>query len=176
MYLISVYFDDNANKILQNYIDKIASATGNHFMTGNKVPPHMTISSIEAKSVDVLIPAFESLAKKLTMGEIQFVSTGQLLPYVIYASPVLNEYLFELSKKVYDVYKDIPETTVSRFYRPFLWVPHVTLGKTLEQIQMQKAFEVVQTNFSPFVANVVEIGLAKVNPHKDVRKFLLKEY
>ena len=61
MYLISVYFDDKTNRILQRYINQIAERTGNAFMTEKNVPPHMTISSIEARSVDVLIPAFESL-------------------------------------------------------------------------------------------------------------------
>ena len=51
MYLISVYFDDRANKILQGYIDKIALATVNDFMTQHNVQPHMTISDVEERSV-----------------------------------------------------------------------------------------------------------------------------
>lgn len=157
MYLISVYFDDHANKILQRYIDEVAKATGNTFMIDHKVPPHMTISSIEAKSVDVLRPAFESLAEKLAfirtrtgnsslgnnvqgnsnqsnsnLGEsnkIQIVSVGQLLPYVLYATPVLNEMLQDLQEVVYDTFKDIEDTDISRFYQPYSWLPHITLGK-----------------------------------------------
>ena len=124
MYLVSVYFDEKTNKILQRYIDKIAAATGNDFMTANHVPPHLTISSIEARNVEVLLEIFESLNGKLKSGEIQFVSVGQLLPYVMYATPVLNEYLLDLSKNVYDAFCDIPETTISRYYRPLSWLPH----------------------------------------------------
>ena len=69
MYLVSVYFDEKTNKILQRYIDKIADRTGNRFMTENKVPPHMTISAVEAKSVEVLIPSFEAVAGKLKAGD-----------------------------------------------------------------------------------------------------------
>jgi len=36
-----------------------------------------------------------------------------------------------------------------------------------------KAFEVLQKSFSVFNAKVVEIGLAKVNPHEDVERFIL---
>lgn len=171
MYLISVYFDDKANRILQRYIDQIAERTGNAFMTEKNVPPHMTISSIEARSVDVLIPAFESLHGKLSGGEIQFVSVGQLLPYVFYTTPVMNAYLLGLSRQVFEAFCDIPETSISRYYQPFSWLPHVTLGKTLTQEQMQTAFSVMQDQFAPFTAQVTEIGLAKVNPHEDVVRF-----
>ena len=35
MYLISVYFDNKSNKIISDYINKIAQKTGNTFMTDN---------------------------------------------------------------------------------------------------------------------------------------------
>lgn len=196
MYLISVYFDDQANKILQRYIDEVAKATGNTFMIDHKVPPHMTISSIEAKSVDVLRPAFESLAEKLAftrtragnsslgnnvqgnanqsnsnLGEsnkIQIVSVGQLLPYVLYATPVLNEMLQDLQEVVYDTFKDIEDTDSSRFYQPYSWLPHITLGKKMDKEQMISAVKVMQEKFAPLEAIITKIGLAKVNPHEDV--------
>ncbi len=189
MYLISVYFDDRTNKTLQRYIDRIASATGNGFMVENNVPPHMTISSIEAKSVDVLLPTFESLEGRLSSDEIQLVSVGQLFPYVMYVMPVMNEYLLNFSRTVFDSYdalsaahretplEALPESCreicISRYYRPLSWLPHITLAKTLDKVQMRKAFEVMQGCFVPFAAKVTEIGLAKVNPHEDVKRFVL---
>lgn len=174
MYLVSVYFDDKSNRILQRYIDQIAKATTNDFMTAQKVPPHMTVSAIEARSVGVLEPAFRALEGKLHVGIIQFVSVGQLMPYVMYATPVLNDNLQEFSTQVYESFKDIEETTVSKFYQPGSWLPHVTLGKTLSRDQMVEAFMVMQDNFQPFEASITEIGLAKVNPHEDVVRFTLK--
>lgn len=173
MYLISLYFDDNTNRILQRYINLIAEKTGNKFMTDNKVPPHMTISSIEARNVDVLIPAFEGLRGILKRGSIQFATIGQLLPYVMYAAPVLNRYLQELQETVYAAVKDIPETTVSKVYQPYSWLPHVTLGKKLDREQMKIAFDIMQQQFSTFTSTVTEIGLAKVNPHEDVVRYVL---
>lgn len=172
-YLISVYFDEKANKILQRYIDQIAVATGNAFMIAKNVPPHMTITSIEARTVDVLKPTFRNLDGKLKAGKIQFVSVGQLLPYVMYVTPVLNEYLSELSVQIYEAYKAIPETTISKYYQPGSWLPHITLGKTLNKEQMMEAFKVMQENFQPFEAIITEIGLAKVNPHEDVVRYKL---
>ena len=173
MYLISVYFDQRTTKILQKYIDRIARETGNTFMTQNHVPPHMTISAIEARNVDVLVPAMKALQGKIECGSVQFVSVGQLLPYVCYATPVLNRYLQELSARINEAVQDIPDTSVSRFYQPMSWLPHVTLGKTLDKEQMRAAFCVLQESFSPFEGKVTELGLAKVNPHEDVVRFVL---
>ena len=173
MYLVSVYFDEKTNKILNRYIRIIAEKTGNTFMTEHNVPPHMTLSSIEARSVDVLTGAIEMLRGKAEKGSVRFVSTGQLLPYVFFATPVLNDYLQTLTSQVYELIKDIPETSISRYYQPGSWLPHVTLGKTLTKEQMQTAFAVMQDNFQPFTATITEIGLAKVNPHEDVVRFEL---
>ena len=173
MYLISIYFDRQTNKILQRYIDKIADRTDNHFMIDNHVPPHMTIASIEARNIDVLKPAFAALNGKLYSGSMRIVSVGQLFPYVMYAMPVLNQNLFKLSWEVYNAFCDIPETTMSEYYKPFSWLPHITLGKTLDKVQMQKAFQAMQESFIPFTAQFEEIGLAKVNPHEDAVRFKL---
>lgn len=173
MYLISIYFDDKTNKILQHYIDMIAKSTGNEFMTAHKVPPHMTISSIEARNVECLVPATNSLRNKLKRGTIDVVTVGQLFPHVMYGGAVMNEYLLNLSNTVYEAYKDVPDTTISKYYQPLSWLPHITLAKTLNKEQMSKAFGVMQENFVPFTAEVTKIGLARVNPHEDVVEFEL---
>lgn len=173
MYLISLYFDEKTNSILKRYIDKISKETGNAFMTDHEVPPHMTLSAIEARSADVLKPSFDSLKGRLEGGKIQFVSTGQLLPYVFYITPVLNDYLTGLSKTVYDEYSKIPKTAISRYYRPGSWLPHVTIGKTLTKEQMLIALKLMQDEFTPFKSEVTRIGLSRVNPHKDVCSIIL---
>ena len=43
------------------------------------------------------MPAMDALQGKIECGPVQFVSVGQLLPYVCYATPVLNRYLQDLS-------------------------------------------------------------------------------
>lgn len=171
MYLISVYFDDDTNRILKRHIEKIALVTGNTFMTDNHVPPHLTISAIEAKKPEVLLPAFSDLKGRIGAGDIAVASVGQLMPYVMFGAPVLNRYLQELSQTVYEKMKDIPETKISRYYRPFSWMPHITLGKTLDKEQMQRAFAAMQESFIPIHGRVTEIGLARVNPHEDLMKW-----
>ena len=93
MFLISAYFDEKTNKILNRYIEMIANESGNRFMVEHNVPPHMTISQIEARNIDVLMPSMEFLESRLCKGEIEICSVGMLLPYVLYTMPVMNQYL-----------------------------------------------------------------------------------
>ena len=175
MYLVSAYFDDKTNRILQGYIDRIARQTGNTFMLDNNVPPHMTISQIEARNADVLIPAFERLeGQQLKAGQIQIASVGQLMPYVIYAAPVLNRYLQGLSETVYAAFSGVKDTSISRYYRPFSWMPHITLGKKLDKEQMRQAFEVMQGAFNVCEGSIVRLGLSEVNPHRDLKVMELR--
>ena len=168
MYLISAYFDENTTNVLNGYIEKVAQATGNDFMVANNVPPHLTLSAIEARSVDVLVPAFEMLDGKISKGAISLITVGQLMPKVLYVAPYLNEYLQTLERQVFDCFKAIPDTTISNYYRPFSWLPHITLAKTLNREQMVIAVQLMQ-DFKRLDASIVRLGLAKVNPHEDVR-------
>lgn len=179
MYLISAYFDENTNEILKHLQQKIADKTGNDFMIRNNVMPHLTISAIEARNVDVLIPAFEKVCREKLQpldekgvmnvnNTINIVSVGQLFPRVIYAAPVLNEYMMNLSISIYNEFTTIPETNISKFYQPYSWMPHITLGKCLDKEQMRQAFAVLQDLFMPIDGWIAKIGLSTVNPYREV--------
>ena len=155
-------------------MNQIAAKTGNSFMTENHVPPHLTISSLETRNGELLIPYVEELRDRLMQGSIQFVSVGMFFPYVVYLTPVLNEYLQEMSGKVYAAVNGVPEVKVNRFYQPMQWLPHITLGKKLTKEQMQTSFGIMQDGFTPFEGTITAIGLAKTNPHEDILRIGLK--
>ena len=173
MYLISAYFDAQSNKVLNRYIKQIAEKTENRFMLSHQVPPHMTISQIEARSEEVLISHFYKLQDELHKGSIEMASIGMMMPYVIYAMPVFNQYLLDLSMDVYCAFNQIDETKISKYYKPMSWIPHITLGKTLTKEQMLGAVGILQDGFVPMTAEITEIGLARVNPHEDIVRFTL---
>ena len=177
MYLISIYFDEETNKRIQSYIDAVAKNTSNTYMIEVQVPPHITISSIEAKKEKetAIISQLEKCIMQLSKGGIQWVSVGVFLPYVIYLTPVLDEYLHELSSAVYESMEDIEDVSISKYYRPFQWLPHTTIGKKMSQEEMRKAFEVMQNQFASFSGTVTKIGLARSNPYWDIVTFELKE-
>lgn len=173
MYLISVYFDEKTNRRMQRYIDLVAEKTGNHFMIEGQVPPHMTISAFEMQREEEALEALERIANRLEQGILTFASAGQFFPYVMFLQPVLNEYLHNLSEIVFEELKWVEAIKISPFYQPFQWIPHVTIGKTLPKEEMKMAFEVLQNHFGVFEGTVVRIGLAKTNPHRDIKGFAL---
>lgn len=173
MYLITAYFDEKTNKRIQGWINKVSASTGNHFMSEHKVPPHLTLAAIEARDAEVLLPQFQKLSGTLEAGSVELVTVGALLPYVLYAAPVLNAYLKELHAKVLQTMADHPGVRISRYYQQASWFPHVTIGKTLDKEQMRIAFAAMQDSFAPLEGKITRIALSRVNPHEDIESIEL---
>lgn len=174
MYLISVYFDKTTEKRIQSYISDVAYTCGNLFMIENEVPPHMTISAFETlheeEIVEVLGYAFLNIARD----KIEWVTVGTF-PTVIFIQPVLNEYLHNISSVIYESIANIPDTKVSKYYKPFSWLPHATIAKQLSVDEMRKAFDVLQNSFGIFEGEVVRIELAKKKPYRVIASWELKD-
>lgn len=167
MYLISAYFDKNTTKHLARLINTVAQKCGNTYMVDNHVPPHMTISNFEIRDPYNLIEDFNRL-KNFSAGDINIISVGAFLPYVLYASPVLNNYLQILAENTYEILSTRNDVTISKCYKPYQWFPHITLGKKLSKEEMQTAFEAMQIHFSPIAGKIVRLGLSETNPHRDI--------
>jgi len=174
MYLISIYFDEKTDKQIRKIMRQVAEKTGNTFMLDNHVPPHITVAAIETRDENAAIEALGKCVQKLEQGKLRFISTGAFFPQVIYMELVLNKYLHELACTVNGAVKDLPDTIVSPYYQPFSWLPHVTLAKQLSEEQMLTAFEILQKRFTSFEGTVTRIGIAKTNPHRDLRVWELK--
>ena len=175
MYLISIYFDEETNKRIQRYINLVAEKTGNTFMTAGHVPPHITVSAFEAREEENVKEILKERFSTLSKGKLTWCSVGTFFPYVIYLAPVLNEYAHNISKEKYECLSGADGVEISKFYRPFQWMPHTTIGKKLSKEEMKTAFEILQENFSVFEGTVTHIGLAKPNPHRDLMCVELKD-
>ena len=174
MYLISVYFDKSTEKRIQTYIDDVAEKSGNTFMTDNNVPPHMTISAFETLKEDEIVEVLTNALSNITRDKIEWVTVGTF-PTVIFIQPVLNEYLHSISSVIYESIANIPDTKVSKYYKPFNWLPHATIAKQLSVDEMRKAFDVLQNSFGIFEGEVVRIELAKKNPFRVIASWELKD-
>ncbi len=169
MYLITAYLDDKSTKELQSIIDEIATAAGNDFMTANNVMPHLTVSAFDERSEDATIALFEKMEERLYSDEIIIPSVGVFLPYVIYAEAVKNEYLLNLSKDIFNILDSNEDTRINKYYKPYNWIPHITLGKKLEKEELHVAFNIVQDRFCPITARITSFGLSKPNPLRNLR-------
>ena len=175
MYLISIYFDEASEKRISGYMKQIAKAAGNTTMLDGNIPPHITVAAFRAESEFVARKVFLDGTSNLKSGNVHWVSVGTFLPSVIYITPVLNEYLHELSV-IYD--KKVGETqgvTGDYRYKPYSWLPHSTLAKHLSTEQLSKAFLVMQKHFAPFKGRVTRIGLAKTKPYIELNSIALKK-
>lgn len=174
MYLVSVYFDEKTEKQIQAYINDVAVQCGNTFMIDNRVPPHMTISAFETLHEKEIVEALDAAMSNMKRNKIECVTVGTF-PTVIFIQPVLNEYLHNLSFMIYDEIVNIPDTKVSKYYKPFSWLPHATIAKQLSEEEMRKAFDVLQKSFEVFEGKVVRVELAKKNPYRVIASWELNE-
>lgn len=168
MYLISIYFDENTEKKMKGYMNQIAKKSGDFAMIEGNVPPHITVSAFAAVSEKEAKDIFERVAGKIKSGKIYWVSIAAFFPQVIYLSPVLNEYLHQISEITYKEVTQSENVILKGHYEPFAWMPHGTLAKYLTEEQMRTAFEVLQKQFAPFESKVVKIGLTRTNPYEDL--------
>lgn len=173
MYLVTLYFDEKTNRTLQRYIDRIAERTGNPFMVEHHVPPHLTISQIEARNEEMLLSGMETMCAQLRGGSVELVSVGIFLPYVLQLTAVYNQDLHRMMEQVHETFGQVSDTKISARYQPMSFVPHVTLGKTLTKEQMLLAVSLMQDQFVPFRGRFTEIGLSKVNPYRDLIRYPL---
>ena len=167
MYLVSIYFDEKTNNRIKNYMKEVVKSSGNAFMTENHVPPHITISAFETLEEENAKKALDDTVTGISQGEIQWVTVGTF-PTVIFIQPVLNAYLHKISTKVYEAVKVLPDTSVHKYYRPFAWLPHATIGKQLSKEELLQAFDALQKSFGIFESKVVRMELAKKNPYMGI--------
>lgn len=172
MYLVSLYFDEKTNKKIQSYMECVAKSSGNSYMPDKKIPPHITLTAFESRAdVACLVEVLDKVISEQKPGLLHWVSVGAFFPKVLYLTPVLNEYLHNLSAHVCTELTSCNDTEIQFCYRPFGWLPHTTIGKTLSETQMRAAFEGVQKSFSPFEGTVVKVGLSKATPKEELKSW-----
>ena len=173
MYLVSLYFDEKAEKQIQSYINDVANICGNSFMVDNHVPPHITISAFDTLHENAVVDTLNVAISEIKQNKIEWVTVGAF-PTVIFIQPVLNEYLQNMSSDLYKSVSKVTNTKVSKYYKPFSWLPHATIAKQLSTEEMQKAFNVLQKSFGVFEGKVVRIELAKKNPYRVIASWKLQ--
>jgi 2'-5' RNA ligase len=174
MYLISIYFDKKTEIRIQSYINDIASACGNMFMIENQVPPHITISAFETLNEEKVVEVLGNAFSNIKRNKIEWVTVGTF-PAVIFIQPVLNEYLHNMSSIIYENIKTVPDTKVSKYYKPFHWLAHATIAKQLSGEEMRVAFDMLYKSFGMFEGEIVRIELAKKNPYRIITSWELTD-
>lgn len=165
-YAIVLYFDDRTNARIQNMIDKIAEATGNSYMTDNRIPPHITVGDLFAEEK----PDISNLAEIIKGGEIRFDGLGCFEPYVFYIEPEISDYLKSCNTAL-DEYISDTEHEENKLYSPSNWQPHITLATKLDPEQLKRAFSLIE--LTPFTGRAEKLALAKCDPYREIECYSL---
>ena len=168
-YAIILGFDKKTEDKFRDITEAIADSGVNRYMLDNKIPPHVTISCVCTEDVAPVIAALDRYCAKLKPGELFWPSLGSFAPSVLFAAPVLNEYLMNACIGVNKLVKKYAEIGDSGHYLPYQWVPHTTLAYKLNEAELKKAFEVAVQHFSAFGGKTNRLILAQCNPYKKLQ-------
>lgn len=168
MYLVSLYFDSETNNRIRSYIEKVSMATGNKYMIDGKVPPHITIAAFDNIPEEKAIELLDDKLKYIRRDKVLWASIGVFKSNVIYITPILSEYLHNISVEINYSIECEENISISKFYRPFNWLPHTTIGKKLVGDEIIRAFYALQNCFTMFSGDAIRIGLSITNPHREI--------
>ncbi len=175
MYLISLYFDDGHTGKLEQYVHDVEKITKNCYLTQNHIPVHMTLATVRDHDEKELIESFDHIIKNLKTGDIDLVASGSFAGHTVFVMPVLNKYLFDLSVQINAAADHIDADRRQNRYRPFSWVPHITIARKLNQREHLQAYQVLTENFHPMKIRATRIALSKSQPYQDICVWHLQE-
>lgn len=143
-YAISLCFDDSSGEKILSLQNKIASVTGNDFLTKNQVPPHITIGMFHASDEDLpkLRASFEDFFNSVGHSfALDFSGTDSFLEKVLFLSPNTDSPGFlrlkELNSELHEKLSAF-EPGGNRNYLPERFFPHVTLAVKLKKEEFAK--------------------------------------
>lgn len=168
MYLVSLYFDNESEIRLQRLINRVSEKCGNNFMTYNNVPPHITIASFESDNEEKVIYVLDRVVQNIFKEKITWASIGIFKSSVIFLSPVLNEYLQNISLQIHKGISLIDNISINKYYLPFNWMPHTTIAKKLSREELIAGIQELEKHFTIFSGIATRIALSKTNPYKDI--------
>ena len=169
-YAVVLYFNKETEDKIQTIISKVADSGVNSYMIDTKIPPHVTIGAFDSDyEENILIDKININIHRFQCGDIFWASIGVFNPNVIFLAPVLTEYILFLNKTINQELKTITRVGDRGYYLPNQWVPHTAIAIKLNQIELSKAFAVVQEEFVAFAGKVNRLALAKCNPYNEIK-------
>ena len=173
-YAVTLEFDKETEKIIQELIDEVARKTGCDYMKQAKIPPHVTVSALVSDQEEALLSEMEAIAESFRKGFLWFANIGIFNPFVIYLGPVMNEFLQDTCKTVNERLLQFAEVGNRGRYLPNQWVPHAGIAVKLTPDALKEAFAIVQEKFTAFGATAEKLVLARAEPYEELRSWKLK--
>lgn len=174
-YAVTLEFDKETEKKIQEMIDEVARVTGCDYMKQSKIPPHVTVSALVSENEAELLAEMERIAETMNKDSIWFANIGVFNPLVIYLGPVMNKFLQDTCGTVNERLLKYAEVGNRGRYLPNQWVPHAAIAVKLTPEALKDAFAIVQEKFSAFGATAEKIVLARAEPYEELKVWELKD-
>ena len=176
-YAVSLHFSKDSSDIISQAVSSIAQATGNDFIIGNKIPPHMTIGAFHAAKENGarILQLVEEFAEKQTAGFVQFAEIADFKNKVLFLKGEKDAFLSEMNAELHKIVLPEFEKGENGYYLPEIWFPHTTLATRLNKTQFEKAQSLAEKITLPLKAKACEIGFYQCSPFVEVARFQLAE-
>lgn len=172
-YAICLYFDNTSSERIMELMRIAADACGNKYMLEPKMmPPHITVCYFTADDITPVENIISGETASMKCGNVVWSSLGTFVPSVLFAAPVLNEYLYDSCTGFNTCLAN--RVTLLDYYRPYNWMPHTTLATKLTDEQLNMAFAAVSAKFKPFQGVTVALSLVKCEPFTELRVWRLE--
>lgn len=79
----------------------------------------------------------------------------------------ISEHMETVAEVTGNGVSNIDDVKISKFYRPFQWLPHITIGKKMTAEEQTRGFGAVQSSFQIIKGKAVRVGLATAGPYDE---------
>ena len=168
-YAITLYFDKTTEDYFSNIITAIAHSGVSNYMVDTKISPHITISFFSTEQIERIKNTLDDNLSVFTAGDINWASLGAFVPQVLFAAPILNEYLLKACITANRITKPFAGSGDSGHYLPYQWIPHTTLAVKLNHSGLKTAFDIASQQFTPFRGRSERLALVECNPYNEIK-------
>ena len=170
-YAFLLCFDKDTESQFKGIIESIAESGLNRYMIDAKIPPHISIACFSTDDVEPIIHELDGHISSFRAGNIVWPSLGMFVPHVLFAAPIMDEYLLGACININRLIEPFSTVGERGFYLPYQWVPHTTLALQLDEDGLKKATGITLEQFSFITgrSNRLKLVAYNYNSYKEIK-------
>ena len=168
-YAICLCFDKDTESSFNNIIMSIATSGASTFMIDSKIPPHIGLACFCTEDIATITDEMDKHISEFVASDIAWPSLGTFVPSVLFAAPILNEYLLNSCISINRLIEHYSTVGGNGFYLPNSWVPHTTLAMHLGREELVKAFDIASRQFTFICGKSNRLLFAECSPYKEIK-------
>ena len=172
-YAITLNFDAKTEASFNALVEQLTEAQPRNYMQEHNIPPHVTIAFFCTEHIEDVAQKLDANISLFPAGNVTWASLGAFVPKVLFAAPVLDDYLQNACVTANRLVEDITEVGDEGHYRPNQWVPHTALVCQANREELTKAFDIAARHFTPLSGTACRMILAQCSPYKELKTWAL---